>query len=71
MVNKVTLFIGLLLLPVCGNALVGPGLTSAHNALLATLTVPESGGLIVLGSLLISGATLLRRRRAMRRRGTR
>jgi hypothetical protein len=37
-------------------------LISDQTQFLATLSVPESGGLVLLGSLLISGASLLRRK---------
>jgi hypothetical protein len=75
MVKKVTHLAGLLLLLVCGNGLGESlefrGVFSNHTQLPGAFTLPESGGLIVLGSVLISGATLLRRRWSARRRETR
>jgi len=43
------------------------GWISDQNSFLATLTLPESGGLILLGSVLISGASFLRRKWQARR----
>lgn len=69
MVKKVVRFACIFLLLFCGSAF-GQSLASRGRVLnhipLASFTLPESGGLVVLGSLLISGATLLRRRRSAR-----
>ena len=54
---------GILLFVVCGSALAE---TLELHDVKRILTFPEAGGLIILGSLLISGATFLRRRRATR-----
>jgi hypothetical protein len=54
---------GALLFMVCGSALAE---TLELHDVKRILTFPEAGGLIVLGSLLISGATFLRRRHAAR-----
>jgi hypothetical protein len=70
MVKKITYFvIGIFLLVISGSVLSGAlelHLFSEHIQRFNSL--PESGWLIVLGSLLISGATFLRRRRAARSR---
>jgi len=61
--KKIVYFVigGILVFLVCGNALAE---TLELHEMKRVLTFPEAGGLIVLGSLLISGATLLRRRHA-------
>jgi hypothetical protein len=63
--KKIVYFVigGTLLFVVCGSALAE---TLELHDVKRILTFPEAGGLIVLGSLLISGATFLRRRRAAR-----
>jgi hypothetical protein len=62
--------IGIVLLLISGNAFSGA--LELHNVISDRMqrfdSFPESGWLIVLGSLLISGATFLRRRRAARSR---
>ena len=45
--------------------------TTLSSLLLDTLSLPESGGLIVIGSLLISGAVFLRFRRSAGRKRAR
>lgn len=63
-------FIGIILLIVCGSALSGA--IELHeivaNNIHRVSSLPESGGLIVLGSVLIFGASLLRRRKSERSR---
>ena len=62
--------IGIFLLLISGS--VFSGALELHNVISDRMqrfdSFPESGWLIVLGSLLISGATFLRRRRAARSR---
>jgi hypothetical protein len=62
--------IGIVLLLISGSAFSGA--LELHNVISDRMqrfdSFPESGWLIVLGSLLISGATFLRRRRAARSR---
>jgi hypothetical protein len=62
--------IGLFVVLILGSAFSGA--LAFHNAISNGIqrvdAFPESGWLIVLGSLLISGATFLRRRRAARTR---
>jgi hypothetical protein len=62
--------IGIFLLLISGSAFSGA--LELHNVISDRMqrfdSFPESGWLIVLGSLLISGATFLRRRRAARSR---
>ena len=70
MVKKFTyVIIGLFLFLLFGSMFSGA--LEFHNALAEHMqrfdSFPESGWLIVLGSLLISGATVLRRRRAAAR----
>ena len=63
-------FIGILLLIVCGSVLSGAN--EVHEIVSTNIhrvsSLPESGGLIVLGSVLIFGASILRRRKAERSR---
>ncbi|MGC2697702.1 MAG: PEP-CTERM sorting domain-containing protein [Candidatus Angelobacter sp.] len=59
-------FVGVLLLIVSGSALEVHNVVSAHIQRINSF--PESGSLIVLGSVLIVGASFLRRRRAARSR---
>jgi len=64
-------FIGIILLIVCGSALSGANELHeivANNIIHRVSSLPESGGLIVLGSVLIFGASLLRRRKSERSR---
>jgi len=70
MVKKFTYtIIGILLFLLSGSLLSGA--LQFHNVISENIqrfdSFPESGWLIVLGSLLISGATVLRRRRAAAR----
>ncbi len=70
MVKKFTYsVIGILLFLLSGSLLSGA--LQFHNVISEQMqrfdSFPESGWLIVLGSLLISGATVLRRRRAAAR----
>jgi hypothetical protein len=70
MVKKFSYFmIGIFLLLLSGSLFSGA--LEFHNAIAEHMqrfdSFPESGWLIVLGSLLISGATVLRRRRAAAR----
>jgi hypothetical protein len=58
-----TCVVGLLLFPISSNVL--------PNLLLESFSLPESGGLIVIGSLLISGAIFLRFRRSAGRKRAR
>lgn len=62
--------IGIFLLLISGSAFSGA--LELHNVIADHIqrfdSFPESGWLIALGSLLISGATFLRRRRAARTR---
>ncbi len=53
---------GIFLFIVFGNVLA----EALEHDVKRVLTFPEAGGLIVLGSLLITGATFLRRRHATR-----
>lgn len=71
MVKKFTYFIvGLFVILISGSALSGA--LEFHDVISSGIqrvgSFPESGWLIVLGALLISGATVLRRRRAARTR---
>lgn len=70
MVKKFTYFIIGILLFLLSGSLFSPAL-QFHNVISEQMqrfdSFPESGWLIVLGSLLISGATVLRRRRAAAR----
>jgi hypothetical protein len=63
-------FVGISLLMLCGSILSGAlelhDVVSEHIE--RFISFPESGGLIVLGSVLIFGASILRRRRAGRSR---
>jgi hypothetical protein len=63
-------FVGISLLTLCGS--VVSGALELHDVVSEHIerftSFPESGGLIVLGSLLIFGASILRRRRAGRSR---
>ena len=63
-------FIGIILLIVCGGALSGANELheTVSNNIHRVSSLPESGGLIVLGSVLIVGASLLRRRKTERGR---
>jgi len=70
-VKKISYFVpGVLMLLVFGSALSGA--LEVHNVVAEHIehfnSFHESGSLIVLGSLLITGATFLRRRRAARTR---
>lgn len=62
--------IGVLILLVCGG--VFSGANELHEIITTPIhrvsSLPESGGLIVLGSVLIFGASILRRRKAERSR---
>jgi hypothetical protein len=62
--------IGILLLILCGG--VFSGAIELHEIVTTPIhrvsSLPESGGLIVLGSVLIFGASILRRRKAERSR---
>jgi hypothetical protein len=66
MATRILCVCGLLALVISGMAVTGTldftGLISGQTRLLETLASRESGQLIVLGSFLISGAVLLRRR---------
>jgi hypothetical protein len=71
MVKKFTfLMLGIFIFIVSGS--VFSGAIELHNVISGGIqhfdSFPESGWLIVIGSLLISGATFLRRRRAARSR---
>jgi hypothetical protein len=71
MVKKFTFFVlGIFIFIVSGS--VFSGAIELHNVISGGIqrfdSFPESGWLIVIGSLLISGATFLRRRRAARTR---
>ena len=71
MVKKFTYFIlGLFVILISGSALSGA--LEFHNVISSGIqrvdSFPESAWLVVLGALLISGATFLRRRRAARSR---
>jgi hypothetical protein len=71
MVKKFTCFmLGIFLFLMSGS--VFSGALELHSAISDSIqrfdSFPESGWLIVIGSLLISGATFLRRRRAARTR---
>ncbi|HEU4415791.1 MAG TPA: PEP-CTERM sorting domain-containing protein [Candidatus Angelobacter sp.] len=63
-------FVGIPLITICGGALAGT--VELHEAVSTYVqrlsSFPESGSLIVLGSVLIVGASFLRRRRAARSR---
>jgi hypothetical protein len=48
-----------------------PAIHNVLSLLVDTLSLPESGGLIVIGSLFISGAVFLRLRRSTRRKRAR
>jgi uncharacterized membrane protein len=70
-VKKITYsFIGILLLMICGSLLSGAN--ELHEIVTTQIhrvsSLPESGGLIVLGSVLIFGASILRRRKTERGR---
>jgi uncharacterized membrane protein len=70
-VKKIAYFVfGILLLIVGGNVLSTA--SELHevvaNQIHRVNSLPESGGLIVLGSVLIAGASILRRRKAERSR---
>lgn len=70
MVKKISYFIfGIFLFILSGSSFSGA--LEFHNAIADQIqrfdSFPESGWLIVLGALLISGATVLRRRRAAAR----
>ena len=70
-VKKIAYFvIGVLVLLVSGGILSGA--SELHEIITAPIhrvsSLPESGGLIVLGSVLIFGASILRRRKAVRSR---
>lgn len=62
--------IGIVLSALSGGVLAGA--TELHSAISAQIerfnSFPESGSLIVLGSVLIFGASILRRRKAARNR---
>ena len=69
--KKITyFFIGILLLIVCGSVLSSAN--ELHEIVSTNIhrvsSLPESGGLIVLGSVLIFGASILRRRKSERSR---
>ena len=69
--KKFTYFlVGIVLMILGGSMFLGA--TEIHDVISINLqrfnSVPESGGLIVLGSLLIVGASILRRRKAARSR---
>jgi len=71
MVKKITYFVaGIFLLVICGSVLSGA--VEFHHLITANIqrfnSFPEYGGLIALGCALISGATILRRRRAAQSR---
>lgn len=53
---------------VFGFLLMSASNSTLSSLLVETLSLPESGGLIVIGSLLISGAVFLRLRRSARRK---
>lgn len=70
-VKKIAYFsIGIILLIVCGSVLSGAN--ELHEIVSANIhrvnSLPESGGLVVIGSVLIVGASILRRRKAERSR---
>jgi hypothetical protein len=70
-VKKIAYFIvGIVLIAVCGSVLSGA--VELHNVISTNIqrfnAFPEYGSLIVLGSVLIVGASILRRRRAARSR---
>jgi hypothetical protein len=63
-------FVGIVLITVCGSVLSGA--VELHHVISDNIqrfnSFPESGSLIVLGSVLILGASILRRRKAARSR---
>jgi len=70
-VKKFTYFlVGIPLLLICGS--IYSSALDMHNAFVDRMqwfnSFPESGGLIVIGTVLIFGASVLRRRRAARSR---
>jgi len=70
-VKRIAYFVfGVFLLLISGGVLAGAG--ELHEIITAPIhrvsSLPESGGLIVLGSVLIFGASILRRRKAERSR---
>ena len=71
MVKKITYFIAGILLLVLGGSVLS-GAVELHSLLTANIqrfsSFPEYGSLMVLGSVLIFGATILRRKRTARSR---
>jgi hypothetical protein len=71
MVKRMIWVSGLLVVVVSGMAAAGTAnfanWISDQSSFLATLALPESGALILLGSVLISGASFLRRKWQARR----
>jgi hypothetical protein len=63
-------FAGVALMLTCGS--MSSGAIELHSVVASNIerfySFPESGGLIVIGSVLIFGASILRRRRATRSR---
>jgi hypothetical protein len=71
MMKKITYLVaGILLLVLCGSVLSGA--VEFHSLITSNIqrfnSFPEYGGLMVLGSVLIFGATILRRKRTARSR---